>query len=120
MKVTTDVLSRDGKDIAFGDYSATWRFHRKIVHRALCVFGEGSASIEKISKSAGVVSCIYSSHHPTTIQPPDDGTHILNVCADLPACACSFIDHILTTKIRKKKIFWKLRRWCQVLAAPEV
>ena len=50
MKVTTDVLTRDGKDIAFGDYSATWRFHRKIVHGALCMFGEGSASIEKISE----------------------------------------------------------------------
>ncbi|KAM9726587.1 steroid 17-alpha-hydroxylase/17,20 lyase isoform 2-T2 [Menidia menidia] len=46
--VTTDVLTRDGKDIAFGDYSATWRFHRKIVHGALCMFGEGSASIERI------------------------------------------------------------------------
>ncbi|KAA8579026.1 hypothetical protein FQN60_010626 [Etheostoma spectabile] len=46
--VTTDVLTRDGKDIAFGDYSATWRFHRKIVHGALCMFGEGSASLEKI------------------------------------------------------------------------
>ncbi|XP_069544199.1 steroid 17-alpha-hydroxylase/17,20 lyase [Brachyistius frenatus] len=46
--VTTDVLTRDGKDIAFGDYSVTWRFHRKIVHGALCMFGEGSASIEKI------------------------------------------------------------------------
>lgn len=46
--VTTDVLTRNGKDIAFGDYSATWRFHRKIVHSALCMFGEGSASIENI------------------------------------------------------------------------
>uniref|UniRef100_A0A3B3CZ29 Cytochrome P450, family 17, subfamily A, polypeptide 1 n=1 Tax=Oryzias melastigma TaxID=30732 RepID=A0A3B3CZ29_ORYME len=46
--VTTDVLTRDGKDIAFGDYSATWRFHRKIVHGALCMFGEGSASIQRI------------------------------------------------------------------------
>ncbi|XP_039995838.1 steroid 17-alpha-hydroxylase/17,20 lyase [Xiphias gladius] len=46
--VTTDVLTRDGKDIAFGDYSATWRFHRKIVHGALCMFGDGSAPIEKI------------------------------------------------------------------------
>uniref|UniRef100_A0A3Q0SUV5 Cytochrome P450, family 17, subfamily A, polypeptide 1 n=1 Tax=Amphilophus citrinellus TaxID=61819 RepID=A0A3Q0SUV5_AMPCI len=46
--VTTDVLTRGGKDIAFGDYSATWKFHRKIVHGALCMFGEGSASIEKI------------------------------------------------------------------------
>ncbi|XP_058506727.1 steroid 17-alpha-hydroxylase/17,20 lyase [Solea solea] len=46
--VTTDILTRGGKDIAFGDFSATWRFHRKIVHGALCMFGEGSASIEKI------------------------------------------------------------------------
>ncbi|XP_076016444.1 steroid 17-alpha-hydroxylase/17,20 lyase [Genypterus blacodes] len=46
--VTTDLLTRDAKDIAFGDYSPTWRFHRKIVHGALCMFGEGSASIEKI------------------------------------------------------------------------
>lgn len=50
MKVTTDVLTRDGKDIAFGDYSPTWRFHRKIVHGALCMFGEGSVSIEKIGE----------------------------------------------------------------------
>ncbi|XP_036402384.1 steroid 17-alpha-hydroxylase/17,20 lyase [Megalops cyprinoides] len=46
--VTTDILTRDGKDIAFADYSATWRFHRKMVHAALCMFGEGSASLEKI------------------------------------------------------------------------
>ncbi|XP_037126753.1 steroid 17-alpha-hydroxylase/17,20 lyase isoform X2 [Syngnathus acus] len=46
--VTTDVLTRDGKDIAFGDYSATWKFHRKVVHGALHMFGQGSASIEKI------------------------------------------------------------------------
>ncbi|XP_036429459.1 steroid 17-alpha-hydroxylase/17,20 lyase [Colossoma macropomum] len=46
--VTTDILTRDGKDIAFADYSATWRFHRKIVHGALCMFGEGAVSIEKI------------------------------------------------------------------------
>ncbi|XP_062375337.1 steroid 17-alpha-hydroxylase/17,20 lyase [Sardina pilchardus] len=46
--VTTDILTRDGKDIAFADYSPTWKFHRKIVHGALCMFGEGTASIEKI------------------------------------------------------------------------
>lgn len=50
MKVTTDVLTRDGKDIAFGDYSPTWRFHRKIVHGALYMFGEGCGSIERISE----------------------------------------------------------------------
>ncbi|XP_028983043.1 steroid 17-alpha-hydroxylase/17,20 lyase [Betta splendens] len=46
--VTTDILTRGGKDIAFGNYSSTWRFHRKIVHGALCMFGEGSISIENI------------------------------------------------------------------------
>lgn len=56
MKVTTDVLTRDGKDIAFGDYSATWRFHRKIVHGALWMFGEGSSSIEKISEYSSLTT----------------------------------------------------------------
>ncbi|XP_055027258.2 steroid 17-alpha-hydroxylase/17,20 lyase [Misgurnus anguillicaudatus] len=46
--VTTDLLTRGGKDIAFADYSSTWKFHRKMVHGALCMFGEGSVSIEKI------------------------------------------------------------------------
>ncbi|XP_068455465.1 steroid 17-alpha-hydroxylase/17,20 lyase [Clinocottus analis] len=59
--VTTDILTRDGKDIAFGDYSASWRFHRKIVHGALCMFGEGSASIEKIiSAEARSLCCVLS------------------------------------------------------------
>ncbi|XDV50373.1 hypothetical protein PO909_019443 [Leuciscus waleckii] len=47
-----DLLTRDGKDIAFADYSSTWKFHRKMVHGALCMFGEGSVSIEKISEEA--------------------------------------------------------------------
>lgn len=55
MKVTTDILTKDGKDIAFGDYSATWKFHRKIVHAALCMFGEGSASIEKTSEYSSLL-----------------------------------------------------------------
>ncbi len=49
-KVTTDLLTRDGKDIAFADYSSTWKYHRKMVHGALCMFGEGAVSIEKISE----------------------------------------------------------------------
>ncbi|XP_041645223.1 steroid 17-alpha-hydroxylase/17,20 lyase [Cheilinus undulatus] len=55
--VTTDILTRDGKDIAFGDYSATWRFHRKIVHGALCMFGEGSAAIVKIISAEAQSLC---------------------------------------------------------------
>ncbi|MGH0145813.1 UNVERIFIED_CONTAM: hypothetical protein FKN15_010661 [Acipenser sinensis] len=46
--VTTDILTREGKDIAFGDYSPAWRFHRKMVHSAFSMLGEGSTSIEKI------------------------------------------------------------------------
>ncbi|KAJ8248144.1 hypothetical protein GJAV_G00238810 [Gymnothorax javanicus] len=46
--VTADILTRHRKDIAFADYSATWRFHRKMVHGALCMFGDGSAAIEQI------------------------------------------------------------------------
>ncbi|XP_069045258.1 steroid 17-alpha-hydroxylase/17,20 lyase-like isoform X2 [Lepisosteus oculatus] len=46
--VTTDLLTRDGKDIAFANYSPTWKFHRKMVHAALNMFGEGSAPVEKI------------------------------------------------------------------------
>uniref|UniRef100_A0A8C2A5N3 Cytochrome P450, family 17, subfamily A, polypeptide 1 n=1 Tax=Cyprinus carpio TaxID=7962 RepID=A0A8C2A5N3_CYPCA len=54
--VTTDLLTRDGKDIAFADYSSTWKFHWKMVHGALCVFGEGSVSIEKIIE----YHCVFS------------------------------------------------------------
>ncbi|MBN3297192.1 CP17A lyase, partial [Amia calva] len=51
--VTTDILTRGGKDIAFADYSPTWKFHRKIVNASLCRFREGSASLEKtISREA--------------------------------------------------------------------
>ncbi|KAK5881829.1 hypothetical protein CesoFtcFv8_020474 [Champsocephalus esox] len=59
--LTTDILTRGGRDIAFGDYSAAWRFHRKIVHGALCMFGEGSASIEKtIHAQAGSLCSVLS------------------------------------------------------------
>ncbi|KAL0964375.1 hypothetical protein UPYG_G00322970 [Umbra pygmaea] len=55
--VTTDLLTREGKDIAFADYSATSRFHRKVVHGALCMFGEGSATIEKIICQEALTLC---------------------------------------------------------------
>nr|Q92113.1 RecName: Full=Steroid 17-alpha-hydroxylase/17,20 lyase; AltName: Full=17-alpha-hydroxyprogesterone aldolase; AltName: Full=CYPXVII; AltName: Full=Cytochrome P450 17A1; AltName: Full=Cytochrome P450-C17; Short=Cytochrome P450c17 [Squalus acanthias]AAB34256.1 cytochrome P450c17 [Squalus acanthias] len=46
--VTTDLLSRGGKDIAFGKYGPAWKFHRKLVLSALHLFGDGSAGIEKM------------------------------------------------------------------------
>uniref|UniRef100_A0A6J0TDU2 Steroid 17-alpha-hydroxylase/17,20 lyase n=1 Tax=Pogona vitticeps TaxID=103695 RepID=A0A6J0TDU2_9SAUR len=46
--VTTDLLTRDGKDIAFASYSPLWKYQRKLVHSALCMFGEGSLALQKI------------------------------------------------------------------------
>ncbi|XP_071604500.1 steroid 17-alpha-hydroxylase/17,20 lyase isoform X3 [Heliangelus exortis] len=46
--VTTDLLSRGGKDIAFASYGPLWKFQRKLVHAALSMFGEGSLALEKI------------------------------------------------------------------------
>ncbi|XP_029442696.1 steroid 17-alpha-hydroxylase/17,20 lyase-like, partial [Rhinatrema bivittatum] len=46
--ITTDILTRNGKDIAFGNYSPSWKFHRKLVHSALSMFGKGSLAIQNI------------------------------------------------------------------------
>lgn len=69
-QVTTDLLTRGGKDIAFGDFSATWRFHRKVVHGALCAFGEGSASIEKIGASTSIARLLYTRDQAVRAQGP--------------------------------------------------
>lgn len=49
-QVTTDLLSRGGKDIAFASYGPLWKIQRKLVHSALSMFGEGSLALERISK----------------------------------------------------------------------
>ncbi|NXA36288.1 CP17A lyase, partial [Eudromia elegans] len=46
--VTTDLLSRGGKDIAFASYGPLWKLQRRLVHAALSMFGEGSLALEKI------------------------------------------------------------------------
>ncbi|XP_066477570.1 steroid 17-alpha-hydroxylase/17,20 lyase [Tiliqua scincoides] len=46
--VTTDLLTRNGKDIAFASYSPLWKLQRKLVHSALAMFGEGSLTLEKL------------------------------------------------------------------------
>ncbi|XP_074856021.1 steroid 17-alpha-hydroxylase/17,20 lyase [Carettochelys insculpta] len=46
--VTTDLLSRNGKDIAFASYSPVWKFQRKLVHSALPIYGKGLLALEKI------------------------------------------------------------------------
>uniref|UniRef100_A0A8C4NBH6 Steroid 21-hydroxylase n=1 Tax=Eptatretus burgeri TaxID=7764 RepID=A0A8C4NBH6_EPTBU len=46
--VTTDIISRGGQNIAFGDYGTGWRVHRKIVHAALYESAHGSRDMERI------------------------------------------------------------------------
>ncbi|XP_075920848.1 steroid 17-alpha-hydroxylase/17,20 lyase-like [Petromyzon marinus] len=46
--VTTDILSRGGKDIAFTDVGPSWRFHRKLVLGSLYTKTGGMGALEKI------------------------------------------------------------------------
>ncbi|XP_072314705.1 cytochrome P450 17A2 [Eucyclogobius newberryi] len=46
--VTTDLLTRGGKDIAFCDYSPRWKSHRRLVHSSFTLFGEGSGRLQEI------------------------------------------------------------------------
>ncbi|XP_060698492.1 steroid 17-alpha-hydroxylase/17,20 lyase [Hemiscyllium ocellatum] len=46
--LTSNLLSRVGKDIAFGNYSSSWKFHRKLVHSAIYLSGDSTTSLEKI------------------------------------------------------------------------
>lgn len=47
-QVTTNLLTRGGKDIAFSDYSPLWRFHRRLVHNSFTLFGEGTSRLQDI------------------------------------------------------------------------
>ncbi|KAM4703862.1 steroid 17-alpha-hydroxylase/17,20 lyase [Rhinophrynus dorsalis] len=70
--VTTDILTRNAKDIAFADYSPSWKFHRKLVHAALCMFGEGTVAIEKIISREAASMCqtlINSQSSPLDMAP---------------------------------------------------
>lgn len=44
---TADLISRGGKDIAFSDFTPTWKLQRKIAHSALKMFGQGIKPIEE-------------------------------------------------------------------------
>ncbi|KAM9827304.1 cytochrome P450 17A2 [Neosynchiropus ocellatus] len=46
--VTTDLLTRGGKDIAFSDYSPLWKQHRRLVHNSFTLFGEGTSRLQDI------------------------------------------------------------------------
>ncbi|XP_070849116.1 cytochrome P450 17A2 [Chaetodon trifascialis] len=50
--VTTDLLTRGGKDIAFSDYSPLWKSHRRLVHNSFTLFGEGTRRLQDIVLSS--------------------------------------------------------------------
>ncbi|XP_056385620.1 steroid 17-alpha-hydroxylase/17,20 lyase [Hyla sarda] len=85
--VTTDILTRDSKDIAFADYSPTWKFHRKLVHSALGMFGEGTIAIEQIVSREAASLC----HTLTTFQTvPFDVTPELTRAITNVVCSLCF------------------------------
>lgn len=47
-QVTTDLLTRGGKDIAFSDYSPLWKLHRRLVHNSFTLFGEGTSRLQDV------------------------------------------------------------------------
>ncbi|KAM9445558.1 cytochrome P450 17A2 [Clarias gariepinus] len=67
--VTTDVLTRGGKDIAFADYNTLWRSHRRLVQSSFALFGEGSSKLQTIVLDAAD-----------------------NLCSDLQACRGQDVD----------------------------
>ncbi|XP_060951676.1 steroid 17-alpha-hydroxylase/17,20 lyase [Limanda limanda] len=56
--VTTDLLTRGGKDIAFADYSPLWKLHRRLVHTSFTLFGEGSSRLQDIVLSSVDSLCV--------------------------------------------------------------
>ncbi|KAM6909405.1 cytochrome P450 17A2 [Xenentodon cancila] len=56
--VTTNLLTRGGKDIAFADYSPLWKFHRRLVHNSFTLFGEGTSRLQDIVLSAVDSLCV--------------------------------------------------------------
>ncbi|XP_045577355.1 steroid 17-alpha-hydroxylase/17,20 lyase [Salmo salar] len=46
--LTTELLTRGGKDIAFSDYSPLWKIHRRLVHNSFTLFGEGTTKLQRI------------------------------------------------------------------------
>ncbi|TWW63247.1 steroid 17-alpha-hydroxylase/17,20 lyase isoform X1 [Takifugu flavidus] len=50
--VTTDLLTRGGKDIAFSDYCPLWKSHRRLVQNSFTLFGEGTSRLQDMVLAA--------------------------------------------------------------------
>lgn len=49
--MTTELLTRGGKDIAFSDFTPLWKLHRRLVHNSFTLFGEGTGRLQDIGKT---------------------------------------------------------------------
>uniref|UniRef100_A0A8D0H1T8 Steroid 17-alpha-hydroxylase/17,20 lyase n=1 Tax=Sphenodon punctatus TaxID=8508 RepID=A0A8D0H1T8_SPHPU len=83
--VTTDLLTREGKDIAFASYSPLWKFQRKLVHSGLCMFGEGSLALEKIicQEAASLCQTLGASQDTPLDMAPELTRAVTNVVCSL-------------------------------------
>ncbi|XP_077444402.1 cytochrome P450 17A2 isoform X5 [Stigmatopora argus] len=62
-QATTDLLTRDGKDIAFADYSPLWKLHRRLVHASFALFGEGSNRLQEMGEKMEPVFFFHPDRH---------------------------------------------------------
>ncbi|XP_030425949.1 steroid 17-alpha-hydroxylase/17,20 lyase [Gopherus evgoodei] len=88
--VTTDMLTRDGKDIAFASYSPLWKFQRKQVHAALSVFRKGTLALEKIiyREAASLCETLRTSQDTFLDIAPEFSRAITNVMCSLCFSSC--------------------------------
>ncbi|XP_015779092.1 PREDICTED: steroid 17-alpha-hydroxylase/17,20 lyase-like isoform X1 [Acropora digitifera] len=70
---TADLISRGGKDIAFSDFSPTWKLQRKVAHSALKMFGQGIKPIEeKVSQEIDELITRFQAVEGLAHDPQDD------------------------------------------------
>ncbi|KAJ6669098.1 hypothetical protein lerEdw1_007907, partial [Lerista edwardsae] len=88
--VTTDVLTRNGKDIAFASYSPLWKFQRKLVHSALAMFGDGSLALEKLicQEAASLCEFLSATQNSSLDMAPEMMRAVSNVVCSLCFKSC--------------------------------
>ncbi|XP_038266209.2 steroid 17-alpha-hydroxylase/17,20 lyase [Dermochelys coriacea] len=88
--VTTDILTRNGKDIAFATYSPHWKFLRKQVHASLSMFGKGTLALEKIlcREAASLCETLSSLQDVLLDMAPELNRAVTNVVCSLCFNSC--------------------------------
>ncbi|XP_061109233.1 steroid 17-alpha-hydroxylase/17,20 lyase [Conger conger] len=85
--VTTELLSREGKDIAFADYSPLWKCHRRLVQSSFSMFGEGTSKLQTIVCEEATSLC--SELLRVAGQPLDPATVLMRAVTNV-VCALVF------------------------------